>query len=89
LQRLFLNFVAKGKGEIILEEAPLLDDKDKQILEVIRKFGGKVAQTIVVKYTGLPKSTISRKIRKLEKMGYIKVIRKGRINILKIVKEEE
>jgi len=89
LQRLFSNFVVKRKEEIILEEAPLLDDKDKQILEVLRKFGGEVAQTIVVKYTGLPKSTISRKIRKLEKMGYIKVIRKGRMNILKIVKEGE
>ena len=89
MQRLFSNFVVKRKEEIILEEAPLLDDKDKQILEVLRKFGGEVAQTIVVKYTGLPKSTISRKIRKLEKMGYIKVIRKGRMNILKIVKEGE
>jgi len=72
-----------------LEEAPLLDDKDRQILEIIRKFGGEIAQTAVVKYTGLPKSTISRKIRKLEKLGYIRVIRRGRVNILKIIEEKK
>ncbi|OYT52838.1 MAG: hypothetical protein B6U76_09290 [Desulfurococcales archaeon ex4484_217_2] len=73
----------------MLEEAPLLDNKDKQILEIIRKFGGEVAQTVVVRYTGLPKSTISRKIRKLEKLGYIRVIRRGRVNILKIIEEKK
>ncbi|RLG76659.1 MAG: hypothetical protein DRO23_00290 [Thermoprotei archaeon] len=72
----------------MLETAPLIDEKDRQILEVLRKLGGEAAQTTVVKYTGLPKSTISRKIKKLEKLGYIKVIKRGRVNILKIIKEE-
>lgn len=82
------NFVVKRRSEVILETAPLIDEKDRQILEVLRKLGGEASQTTIVRYTGLPKSTISRKVKKLEKLGYIKVIRKGKINILKIIKEE-
>ncbi len=70
---------------------PGLDEVDELILRKLREHGGTMLQSQLQRETGLPKTTLWRHVNKLEKLGYIKVIREGKSNRLVISgkKEEE
>lgn len=50
-----------------------LDDIDKAILELLAKSGGSMLQSEIQKQLNLPKTTAWRRIRKLEKLGYVEI----------------
>lgn len=63
-----------------------LDEVDKAIIEKLRKHGGEIIQSLLYKELSLPKATIWRHVKKLEKMGYVTVERMGRDNRVRLSK---
>jgi uncharacterized membrane protein len=55
----------------------ILSDRQKDILEVLRKAGAPVNQTVICDKLNLPKSSVSRNIDSLEGLGYITKTRNG------------
>jgi uncharacterized membrane protein len=51
-----------------------LDDRDKAILEAIRKLGGVATASQIMSETGIPKTPLYRRINKLVKMGFIEEV---------------
>ncbi|BAA80712.1 putative transcriptional regulator, Lrp family [Aeropyrum pernix K1] len=66
-----------------------LDSTDKLILDTLKNAGGTSEQPALLKATGLPKSTLWRRLRKLEAMGYVRIIKKGKSNVVELVKHYE
>lgn len=66
--------------------ATYLDEVDKAIIEKLRKHGGETLQSLLYKELSLPKATIWRHIKKLERMGYVIVERMGRDSKVRLSK---
>ena len=82
-------FMRRRREEIVIETISptdiLSDDIIRDILLVVGDSGEKgIAQNRLVRIIGKPKSTISRKIRRLSEAGYIDVERAGRSNIVRL-----
>ncbi len=82
-------FMRRRREEIVIETISpsdiLSDDIIRDILLVVGDSGEKgIAQNRLVTIIGKPKSTISRKIRRLSEAGYIDVERAGRSNIIRL-----
>ena len=73
-----------GAGRV---EVSGLTDVDLSIIEVMKSEGGSVLQGRLQARLGLPKTTLWRHVKKLEKMGYIKIIKEGSFNRLILLKE--
>lgn len=52
-----------------------LDERDKVIIEAIKK--GAFTLSDITRVTNLPKTTVYRRLNRLEKLGYIRAIREG------------
>jgi len=61
-----------------------LDPLDREILEYLRRRGGRVLQTEIMNDLKVPKTTLWRHIKRLEEYGYIEVERVGRVNVIKL-----
>ncbi len=57
-----------------------LSPLDRDIIEVVEKSGGSILQSELQKRLGVPKTTLWRHIRKLERMGIIQVVKEGGYN---------
>ncbi|MEM2214865.1 MAG: winged helix-turn-helix transcriptional regulator [Candidatus Nezhaarchaeales archaeon] len=66
--------------------ATYLDEVDKAIIERLRKHGGEALQGLLYRELGLPKATVWRHVKKLEKMGYVSIERIGRDNKVRLLK---
>jgi hypothetical protein len=67
------------------EEAGL----EERILHLLAAGGGEQYQSEIVKTLGLPKSTISSALNSLHKKGTIQKVRKGRENLIRLVKDRD
>lgn len=65
----------------------VLDKYERKVLEMISS-AGQIKQKKIVQSTNLSKAKVSRIVKKLAERGLIKVERRGRTNILKIVKRK-
>ncbi len=83
---LYIHFRRKYSIEIeALPSSILEDDTSKKIIEILGKAGDKgVKQSELVRLTGRPKSSISRRVRRLAEEGYVEIIRAGKHNIIKL-----
>jgi uncharacterized membrane protein len=75
------------------EPEPLLTaDEQKSVEDRILRFlaanGGEQYQSDIVKILGLPRSTVSASLNSLHKNGRIVKVRKGRENLIRLVKNE-
>ena len=61
-----------------------LDSLDREILEYLRRRGGRVLQTEIMNDLKIPKTTLWRHIKRLEEYSYIEVEKVGRVNIIKL-----
>ena len=61
-----------------------LDSVDRDILELLRRKGGKALQTELMTELRIPKTTLWRHVKRLEELGYIEVEKIGRVNIVKL-----
>uniref|UniRef100_A0A7C2BJT9 MarR family transcriptional regulator n=1 Tax=Thermosphaera aggregans TaxID=54254 RepID=A0A7C2BJT9_9CREN len=63
----------------------LTDEVVRDIIMVLGKAGDKgLQQSELVNLTGRPKSSVSRRIKKLEDEGYVNVVRSGKYNYLRL-----
>lgn len=61
-----------------------IDALDREILRVIERIGkGDASVSRIQELTGLPKTTLWRRLRKLERLGYIEIYRVGRKSIIR------
>lgn len=85
---LALFLYRRKEGRVELETLPpsiLEDDTTRQIIIITGDAGDKgVKQSELVKLTKRPKSSISRRIKRLVEEGYVMVIRSGKHNIIKL-----
>lgn len=57
-----------------------LDERDKVVLDAIKKSGGTSTLSELVKQTNLPKTTVYRRLKRLVTIGYVEEIReKGKV----------
>lgn len=73
----------KRRGKLL---SAYLDEVDKAIIEKLRRHGGEVIQSVLYKELNLPKATVWRHVKRLEKMGYVAIERIGRDNKVKLLK---
>ncbi len=58
------------------EKRAMLTEEEKEIIEFVKSRRNRAYLTEIVEGLGLPKTTVWRKIKKLEKMGYLKTEKK-------------
>jgi len=82
--------VKKFRKHKIEEEITIieLDETDRKILKGLKDSGGTIIQSELRKKLGIPKATFWRHVKRLEKLGYIEVRRKGRTSELILKKKE-
>lgn len=69
--------------DISSELSPL----DKDILEVIASSGGSILQSELQRKLGVPKTTLWRHLRKLERLGIVKIVKEGGYNKVVLVRK--
>ena len=62
----------------------VLDENERQVVEILEKSEGEITQAYVYKSTGIPKSSLSDVIKRLEKRNIIERKKEGRTNWLKL-----
>jgi uncharacterized membrane protein len=75
------------EAELVSPES--LDSTDRQILEALKRRGGEALQSELQRELDLPKSTLWRRLRRLESMGYIEVVREGKTNRVRLLRDPE
>ena len=78
------------RGSRIIEElSGELDELDKAIIRKLEELGGSALQSEVYKFfsPNVPKVTFWRHVKRLERLGFIKVIKEGRVNKLILQKK--
>jgi len=74
---------ARSSGSSTYMMSSLLDDLDRSILRKIKESGGSILQNELYRFfSNVPKATFWRHVKKLEKLGFIDVIKEGRTNRL-------
>jgi len=80
---LSLLFIKSPKRETSLNHSiRFLTENEKRIYELIKRSGGVILQSDIVKMSNLSKSTVSTILNRLEAMGLIEKKRRGPLNIV-------
>jgi uncharacterized membrane protein len=77
----------KPKKEKKKYDKEVLTDRQKQIAEVIEKNNGKATQAEIQKELGLPKASLSRNLRTMEKKGMIRKDKKGNTMLIRFTEK--
>ena len=62
----------------------ILDEREREVVTLLRKLGGRAPQYELCERLSIPKSTMSRIIRRLEEKGIVRVVKSGRYNIIEL-----
>lgn len=81
-----LYYILRKREKIVLERVDYMyDDITRSILKILKEAGSRgLTQAEIVKLTNFPKSSISRRIRRLEDEGLIEVKRSGKYNYVSL-----
>lgn len=63
-----------------------LDAVDKEILRVIRSLGGEVTMSMIINRSNIPRTTLWRRVKKLNRLGYVEIIKIGRSSLVRVKK---
>jgi len=84
---LIYMFIIRHRGPevnpIIVEG---LNPTDKEVIKALMEMGGEAYQADLQRKLNMPKATLWRAIRRLESAGYVQVIKEGRMNKIKLIK---
>lgn len=61
---------------------PTLDERERKIIDELLKFGGKTTQAKLYYSTGIPKATLHRTLKELERKNIIKLVGVGKTNLV-------
>ena len=64
-----------------------LTEADRLILKALEEAGGEALQSELQRMTGLPKTTLWRRLRRLEEAGYVELRREGKVNRVKLLRK--
>ena len=79
------NASAKSSGTKVKESIKnVLDENERQVVEILEKAADEITQAYVYKSTGIPKSSLSDVIKRLERRKIIERKKEGRTNWLKL-----
>ena len=81
-----LSFLFSRKHEYE-ELKRILTEVDIEIIKFLKSKGGKALQKEIVTSLGLPKTTVHRHLKKLQKYGIIEIKRLGATNVVRLVKK--
>ena len=80
----------RRSGVVVEISDYIRDDAARKIIKALKAAEGKgLTQTEIARLTGLPKSSVSRRIRRLEQDGYITVKRVGKHNYIYLTSKGE
>ncbi|MFH1055597.1 MAG: MarR family transcriptional regulator [Candidatus Altiarchaeota archaeon] len=78
----------RGKNEEVSYDPKLLTERQKEIMEIIKETGP-VNQSLIREKLSLPKSSVSRNVDSLERMGLIKKTRTGMSTMLTLKEKQD
>lgn len=80
----------RGRGRpSTVEAARPLTEADRLILEALEEAGGEALQSELQRMTGLPKTTLWRRLRRLEEAGYVELRREGKVNRVRLLRKPD
>lgn len=82
----FIYFLTRKRGSKS-EVSVLLGDVDMAIVKALESSGGRAFQSELQSHLGIPKTTLWKHIKKLEKLGIIKVEKVGGKNVVVLIKK--
>lgn len=59
-----------------------ISEQEADIIDILRKLGGKAYQSDIAKLAGLPRTTAWRYVRRLEERGLVRVVKRNRENLV-------
>jgi uncharacterized membrane protein len=65
-----------------------LESLEEKIIQLLLKHNGEQYQSEIVRVLGMPKSTVSTTLNELHQRGMIQKVKKGRENLIRLVKEQ-
>jgi len=83
-RRVIVRKIVRVKPEKIVME--VLDEYEKKVYEIVKK-EGKIKQNEIVDRTGFSKARVSRVLRSLAEKKLVKVEKRGRTNIVEVLKK--
>ncbi len=72
------------KGDVKDSIIKMLDDKELAIIKILEKAGEEVTQAHIYKTTGIPKTSLSDIIKRIEKRNLIETKKEGRVKWIKL-----
>jgi len=63
-----------------------LNPTDKEVIKALMEMGGEAYQADLQRKLNMPKATLWRAIKRLESAGYVQVVKEGRMNKIKLIK---
>ncbi|MGA2919420.1 DUF7345 domain-containing protein [Methanoregula sp.] len=74
------------------DQAPRLSEADllsleERVVQLLRANGGEQFQSEIVKFLGMPKSTVSSTLNDLHQRGMIQKVKKGRENLIRLIED--
>jgi hypothetical protein len=66
-----------------------LESLEEKIIQLLVSYNGEKYQSEIVKLLGMPKSTVSTTLNDLNQRGIIQKVKKGRENLIRLVKEQD
>ncbi|MCD6591443.1 MAG: winged helix-turn-helix transcriptional regulator [Thaumarchaeota archaeon] len=85
----FIIYRTKRAPKTIGEQEYRLSELDYTILALIRDNGGDMLQGKLQSELGIPKTTLWRHVKKLEKLGYLRIVKEGAFNRLILIRDIE
>ncbi|MDZ7377198.1 MAG: winged helix-turn-helix transcriptional regulator, partial [candidate division KSB1 bacterium] len=64
-----------------------LRPEDKEVLQYLAGRGGRVLESELRQKFLLPRTSVWRQVRRLERMGYVRVVKEGMQNAVELVKK--
>jgi uncharacterized membrane protein len=80
---------SRSRSRGLPHEDHSLTGLDRMILEAIGNAGGSILQGELQTSLNLPKTTLWRRVRRLEKLGYIQIVKEGAFNRLILLKKPD
>lgn len=85
---IIILYLRKRRLSSLTISKSILDERDREIIDMV-KTKGAISLSELTKLLNVPKSTIWRRVRKLQKLGYIEVERVSGKLIVKVKKEKK
>jgi Uncharacterized membrane-associated protein/domain len=63
-----------------------LSEEDREIIELLKKKGGGMFQSEISQYVKMPTTTLWRRIKKLQELGYVKIEKVGGKNYVRLLR---